>query len=84
MNPQILGILFTKFDPRQNNSKDMMSIAMRIAEKLDTKVFSTYIRAAVVVKEAKSRELDLLTAAPNSTVAMDYMALADEIAKEGI
>lgn len=84
VNPQILGILFTKFDPRQNNSKDMMSIAMRIAEKLDTKVFSTYIRAAVVVKEAKSRELDLLTAAPNSTVAMDYMALADEIAKEGI
>ncbi len=25
-----------------------------------------------------------MTAAPDSTVAMDYMALADEIAKEGI
>ena len=45
---------------------------------------NTFIRSAVIVKETKSRELDLLTAAPDSTVAMDYMALADEIAKEGI
>ena len=84
VDPKILGILFTKFDPRQNNSKDMMKVAMQAASALGTKVFNTYIRSAVIVKEAKSRELDLLTAAPDSTVAMDYMALADEIAKEGI
>ena len=82
--PPSLGILFTKFDPRQNNSKDMMKVAMQAANALDTKVFNTFIRSAVIVKETKSRELDLLTAAPDSTVAMDYMALADEIAKEGI
>lgn len=84
VDPKILGILFTKFDPRQNNSKDMMKVAMQAANALDTKVFNTFIRSAVIVKETKSRELDLLTAAPDSTVAMDYMALADEIAKEGI
>ena len=84
VNPEILGIVFTKFDPRQNNSKDMMKVAMQAANALDTKVFNAFIRSAVIVKETKSRELDLLTAAPDSTVAMDYMALADEIAKEGI
>ena len=84
VDPKILGILFTKFEPRQNNSKDMMKVAMQAANALDTKVFNTFIRSAVIVKETKSRELDLLTAAPDSTVAMDYMALADEIAKEGI
>ena len=84
VDPKLLGILFTKFDPRQNNSKDMMKVAMQAANALDTKVFNTFIRSAVIVKETKSRELDLLTAAPDSTVAMDYMALADEIAKEGI
>ena len=84
VDPKILGILFTKFDPRQNNSKDMMKIAMQAAKGLDTKVFNTYIRSAVAVKEAKSREMDLLTAAPDSTVAKDYVALAEEIAKDGV
>ena len=36
VDPKILGILFTKFDPRQNNSKDMMKVAMQAASALGT------------------------------------------------
>lgn len=82
VTPQILGILFTKFDPRQNNSKDMMALATRVADMLGTKVFTPYIRAAVAVREAKSRNKDLVESSPNSNVVLDYSALADEILKE--
>lgn len=44
VNPEILGIVFTKFDPRQNNSKTMLELAMRVADMLHTKVFQTFIR----------------------------------------
>ena len=35
-----------------------MKVAMQAANALDTKVFNTFIRSAVIVKETKSRELD--------------------------
>lgn len=58
VNPEILGIVFTKFDPRQNNSKTMLELAMRVADMLHTKVFQTFIRGAVAVREAKSSSKD--------------------------
>lgn len=83
VNPQILGILFTKFDPRQKNSKLMLELAMKVAEKLGTKVFQTFIRGAVAVREAKSNSNDLVLSRPYSNVVLDYTALADEMLKEG-
>lgn len=79
VNPKIMGIVFTKFDPRQNNSKDMMALAMRVADALNTQVFGTYIRAAVAVREAKSKAKDLVTSNPRSNVVLDYTSLAEEI-----
>lgn len=82
VDPKIMGIVFTKFDPRQNNSKDMMSLAMRIAEALGTKVFGTYVRAAVAVREAKSKSKDLVVSNPGSNVVLDYTSLANEMLRE--
>lgn len=82
VNPEIMGIVFTKFDPRQNNSKDMMALAMRIADALGTRVFGTYVRAAVAVREAKSRSTDLVVSHPGSTVVQDYTSLANEMLQE--
>ena len=79
VDPQILGIVFTKFDPRQNNSKDMLALAMRVADALNTHVCNTYIRASVAVREAKSRSKDLVSVKPNSNVVVDYTSLAEEI-----
>ena len=83
VDPQIMGIVFTKFDPRQNNSKDMMSLAMRVADALGTRVFGTYIRAAVAVREAKSKSMVLVSSNPTSIVVLDYSSLAEEMFKEG-
>ena len=82
VNPEILGIVFTKFDPRQNNSKTMLELAMRVAEMLHTKVFQTFIRGAVAVREAKSSSKDLVVSRPDSKVVLDYTSLANEMLKE--
>ena len=82
VNPEILGIVFTKFDPRQNNSKTMLELAMRVADMLHTKVFQTFIRGAVAVREAKSSSKDLVVSRPDSKVVLDYTSLANEMLKE--
>lgn len=83
-NPVILGILFTKIDVRQNNSKDMMALAMKVADTIGTKVFNTHIRETVTVRTAKSHGENLLKMAPKCTVSQDYEAFADELLKGGI
>ena len=81
---KIKGILFTKFDPRTNNSKDIKLLVEKLSEVLGAPLFNTFIRNRVAVDEAQSRSLDVLSFKGCEDIARDYNSFIDEYLKEGI
>lgn len=75
---KIAGILLTKFQPRNNNSKYIKELTEKLAGYMSAKMFNTYIRASVVIEEAQTRQTDLYTYNSSSPVAADYASFVDE------
>ena len=46
---------------------------------MNTKIFDTFIRECIKVKEAQAQKRTLIEYAPNCTAADDYNRLADEL-----
>ena len=80
-NPKlrVVGILLTRFDGRTILSRQIVDMADKFAQRLQTKVLKTRIRETVTVKESQLAQKTLLEYAPNSQVTADYEALADEL-----
>lgn len=79
----IKGILFTQFDPRTNNSKDIRMLVEKIGEALNIPIFKTFIRSRVAVEEAQARGKSLLDFSGCEDVVEDYENfLNDYLAKE--
>lgn len=76
---KIDGILLTRYSSRSILSREIAELANEIACKLNTKVFKSTIREAIVVKESQISQQSLFTYAPKSNVAADYTKLIDEI-----
>lgn len=74
----IAGILLTKYNGRTNVSKLLEKSLHSAAELLDTKVFDSRIRQAVVVQKSQLAKEDLLSYAPKAAVTDDYMRFVDE------
>ena len=81
---KVSGILFTKFNDRSNNNKDMKDLTEQIASHMDAKIFKTFIRTSVAIEESQARKVDIFTYKKNSTVAIDYNNFIDEYLKEGV
>lgn len=83
-NPRlkVIGILLNKFNARLNLNKDVLDLSRQIAEQLDTKVFETKIRQGVLVAESPAHGKSVVTYAPRSKPAMDFVALVEEILQE--
>lgn len=81
VNPglQVAGILLTKYKPRQLLAGEVRQDIEDEARSMGTKVFSTYIREGVAVKQAQAMQASLLEYAPKSNPARDYMALYEEM-----
>ncbi len=79
---KISGLLLVKFNERTNLSKEVKESLNKIAEQMQTKVFTTTIRESIKVKEAQAVRKPLIKYAPSSTTALDYMAFVDELVKE--
>lgn len=75
---QIKGVLFTKYDPRKNNSKDIREVAEKLSPHIEAPVFSNYIRNRVAVDEAQARGVDILSYKECGDVVADYNAFVDE------
>ena len=84
-NPRlkVIGILLNKFNARLNLNRDVLDLSRQIAEQLDTKVFETKIRQGVLVAESPAHGKSVVTYAPHSKPAMDFVALVEEILQEG-
>ena len=79
---KVLGILLNKYNQRFNLNREVLDMAEQIAEQLDTKVFQTKVRTSVSVAEAPAHGESVLTYAPSSKPAEDFMALITEIVQE--
>lgn len=81
LNPQLqeVRVLACRVDARTNHSKDVQAA---IKKRFGRNVFATYIRENVRLAEAFSEARPIFDAAPSSTGAEDYYALAEELAKD--
>ena len=56
---KVRGILFTRFNPRANISRQMKELAEQLGEYIAAPTYKTYIRSAVVVEEAQANSQDI-------------------------
>ena len=78
---KIRGILFTRFNPRANISRQIRELAEQLSEYISAPIYQTYIRAGIVVEEAQANKADIFDYAGKSTVAQDYQAFIEEFLK---
>ena len=78
---RLRGILFTRFNPRANISRQIRELAEKLSEHISAPVYQTYIRAGVAVEEAQANQADIFDYAGRSTVAEDYRAFIEEFLK---
>ena len=77
-NLKIGGFLVTKCDPQLKLTKQTLKELPPAAAAMNTKVFKTLIREAVVAKEAQAKCMGLYDYTPNSNPAADYVSFAEE------
>lgn len=80
-NVEITGILFTRFNPRANISKQIKELTEQVSEYISAPIYKTFIRSAVVVEEAQANKTDIFTYSDKSTVSEDYRAFIQEFLK---
>ena len=78
---KIRGILFTRFNPRANISRQIKELAEQLSEYISAPIYQTYIRSAVAVEEAQANQADIFDYAGKSTVAEDYRTFIEEFLK---
>lgn len=74
----ISGILLIKYSQRNNLDTAVLNGLEKMAEKMNTSVFTTKIRETVKVKEAQSMRQPLIDIAPTCTAFKDYLNFAEE------
>jgi chromosome partitioning protein len=72
------GLLLTKYSPRTTITQVLSDRIAEAAQSLNTKVYSTKIRATVQVQESQLMKQDLYTASPDATATADYLAFVVE------
>ena len=80
-NVKITGILFTRFNPRANISKQIKELTEQLSEYISAPIYKTYIRSAVAVEEAQANRTDIFEYAEKSNVSEDYKAFIEEFLK---
>jgi len=80
INPQIKidGLLLTRHNPRTIISGDLANNMRQWATAEQTRVYQSFIRESVVVKEAQASKKSLFEYAPQSNPAVDYQAFIME------
>lgn len=77
---QLLGVLITMHDRRTSLARD---IRMQIQRVFGTKVFRTVITKSVRLEESPAYKESIFTFAPESSGAMEYYSLCEEVIQRG-
>lgn len=75
---EIEGILLIKHKPRTILSKNFTKTIQTIARDLGTKVYKSYIRESVSIREAQATKTDILEYAQDSSAQTDYVKFINE------
>ena len=75
---KIRGILFTRFNPRANISREIKELAEQLSEYISVPIYKPHIRSAVALEEAQANRADIFDYTGKSAVAEDYRAFIDE------
>lgn len=79
---QIAGLLITKYNPRTVINKSLKEELEAVAAQLQTKVYKTWIREAIAIKEVHFMQGDLFTDYKKHNVTKDYEAFIKEFLKD--
>lgn len=84
LNPSlnIKGILLTKYNERAILNRDLRASIEQATKQFNTKVFNTYIRESVAVRESQTNGTCVLLQAPNNNASIDYMIFIKELLKD--
>ena len=83
-NLKIDGLLLVRFNARTRLAQEVQEDLKTIAKSMNTKVFDATIRESTKAKEAQAMKKTLIEYAPESTTAQDYIAVVDELLKQGV
>ena len=85
VNPKIKidGLLLTRHNPRTIISGDLAENMRAWAEREQSRVYQTYIRESVAVKEAQANKQSLFEYSPQSNPAIDYQTFITEYLEQG-
>ena len=78
-NLKIAGMLLTMFNDRTKFTQHIRSQLEGVAKNMQTKIFKTFIRPAVAVKESQGWRQSLVFYDPKSKPAQDYKTLTIEL-----
>ena len=76
---EVLGILLNRYSVRLILNREVEEMSQSIAKKLGTKVFRSKIRTSVAVAESPAHGESIITYAPNSKPANDFLAVLNEL-----
>lgn len=76
---KISGILLTRYNSRTLLSRHLRETFEQIAEKIGTRVFDTYIRESISIKEAQAMKQSIFEYDSKSNGAADYQTFIDEL-----
>lgn len=76
------GILLTKYNDRAILNRDLRQSILNASSQFNTKIFNTYIRESVAVRESQASNTCVLLQSPNNNVSIDYMNFVKEFLKE--
>lgn len=76
---KILGIVLTRYNPRAILNREVADMMQESAEMMGTKVFETYIRECVALREAQATRQDIFSYAPKCNASQDYNRLLEEL-----
>ena len=79
---RIAGILLTRYNGRTVLSRDLQKLIKNTAENLHTKLYSTFIRESISIKEAQASNKSIFEYARRSNSAKDYNAFINELLKD--
>ena len=84
LNPSlyIKGILLTKYNDRSILNRDLKKAIEQVTEQFKTKVFNTYIRESVAVRESQTNGTCVMLQYPSNNASIDYMQFIKEILKD--
>lgn len=76
---EIAGVLLTRYNNRTILSQHLKETFMKIATQIGTKVFDTYIRESISIKEAQAMKQSIFEYDSRSNGAVDYQNFIDEL-----